>query len=89
MRQIVTKLSQRGQVTVPVEVQRLLGVGPRERVAFTIENGEVRLTRPRFTIESIAGSVKLPGPPRDIEDILHEAKEERAQHIMEKKMRNR
>lgn len=34
MKELVTTLTQRGQVTVPAEVRGLLGVKPRDRQAF-------------------------------------------------------
>ncbi|MBI4288984.1 MAG: type II toxin-antitoxin system PrlF family antitoxin, partial [Chloroflexi bacterium] len=52
MKEITTTITQRGQVTIPAEVRRILGVKPRDRVSFTIENTHVHLKRASFTLES-------------------------------------
>ncbi len=52
MKEIVTTVTQRGQVTLPAEVRRLLGIKPREKVAFRIDGNEVRLAPASFTLET-------------------------------------
>jgi AbrB family looped-hinge helix DNA binding protein len=89
MREIITTITQRGQVTIPVEVQRLLGVGPRDKVAFTIDQDQVRLVPARFTLESAYGSVEPPTRTENFEQISREAKEEHAQRTMTKLKRRR
>lgn len=45
MRVKEARVSQKGQITVPKEVRKLLGVEPGEKVAFYIENNkDVKLT---------------------------------------------
>jgi bifunctional DNA-binding transcriptional regulator/antitoxin component of YhaV-PrlF toxin-antitoxin module len=80
-KEIVTTLTVRGQVTVPVEVQRLLGVKPRDKLTFAIAGGEVKLLPARFTLESLAGSVQPPTNTEDLEGLIQEAKEEHAQRV--------
>ena len=77
MKQIVTTMTQRGQVTVPSEVRRLLGLKPRDKVAFSIEDDEVRLTPARFTVESAFGSVKPIKRGQDFQAISREARDEK------------
>ncbi|MFN0074402.1 MAG: hypothetical protein ACKVVP_23215 [Chloroflexota bacterium] len=84
MCQIVSTLTQRGPVTVPVEVQRLLGVGPYERIAFSIVDGEVKLTKPRYSVQSLKGVLVLPPHVRDVDEILRAAKDERARRALDK-----
>ena len=71
MRQIVTTITQGGQITLPAEVRRLLGVKPRDKVAFAIDGDEVRVVPVRWTVKSVAGSV---GPPTTTEDIVKAVK---------------
>lgn len=47
MKILVSKMTTKGQATIPVEVRRALHVSPGEHVAFRLENGTVTLTRPR------------------------------------------
>jgi antitoxin PrlF len=82
MRQIWASVTERGQVTIPAEVRKHLGIGKREKVIFSIEDGTVVLKKPRFTVETAAGSV----PPihRDIDEMIREAKDERAARLVER-----
>ena len=58
MKELVTTITQRSQVTLPAEVRRVLGLKPRDQVAFTIEGSDVRLVPAQFTLESAYGSVE-------------------------------
>ena len=79
MKEIVTTITQRSQVTIPAEVRRVLGVKPRDKVAFTIEDGGVRLTPAPFSLESAYGSVKPVETPENFEEISRIAKEAKAE----------
>ncbi len=80
MREITTTTTQRNQVTIPAEVRRLLGLKPRDKVAFTIEDGgAVRLAAASFTLESAYGSVKRSNDSRDIEEVSRNAKDAKAE----------
>ena len=71
-------LTQRSQVTIPAQVRRVLGVGPRDKVAFIIEDDAVRLRPAAFTLESVFGSIHPSEQPEDFERIVREAKEIKA-----------
>ena len=77
MKEIVTTMTQRGQVTVPSEVRRLLGLKARDKVAFTIDDDQVRLTPARFTLASAFGSVKPIKRSEDFKRISREARDEK------------
>jgi len=77
MKEIVTTMTQRGQVTVPAEVRRRLGLRPRDKVAFAIEDDKVQLVPARFTLESAFGSVKPPTKTADFKAISQAAREEK------------
>lgn len=82
MKAMLTTLTQRGQITVPAEVRRLLGIKPREKVAFLIEDNQVRLVPAPFTLETAYGSVTPTKRPEDFEEIIHQAKEEHAKRVI-------
>lgn len=85
MRQIWASVTERGQVTIPAEVRKLLGIQKREKVIFSLEDGVVVLKKPRFTIETAAMSIPALTPPmRDVDGAIREAKEERAVRLIEK-----
>jgi len=85
VKQIITSLTQRGQLTMPVEVQRLLGVKPRDQVIWEIDEGETTV-RSAPTLESVFGSVPaIPGMTTDDFDRqIEEATEDEADRFMRK-----
>ena len=79
MMQFTTTTTQRNQVTIPAEVRRLLGIRPRDKVAFTIdEEGQVRISAAAFTLDTAYGSVTPKSDDRDLDDIIRDAKAEKA-----------
>ena len=81
-REIRASVTERGQVTIPAEVRKALGLTPRGKVTFVIEGDKVSLKRPTYTIETAYGSV----PPLgiDIDEAIRLAKDERAEALIEK-----
>jgi AbrB family looped-hinge helix DNA binding protein len=77
-------MTQRGQVTVPAYIRRILGVKPREQVAFEVKSNEVRLVPVTSTLESTCGSVTPKNHPEDFEALVRQAKEERATRTINK-----
>jgi AbrB family looped-hinge helix DNA binding protein len=80
MKEIVSTITGKGQVTIPAEVRRSLGVAPSDKVTFVIdEAGKVELRPVRYTVADLKGIVPaLPGRETiDFEDIIAEAFEER------------
>lgn len=78
MKEITATVTQRSQVTLPAEVRRLLGIKARDKVIFAIEDDQVRLLPATFTLESAAGSVQPLGRTAPDEELIREAKEEKA-----------
>jgi antitoxin PrlF len=77
MREIVSTIISKGQVTIPAAVRRHLGVSTHDKITFVLEdNGEVRLGVPHYpTIQSlrgIAGSLPHPLSWQEIEEIAHD-----------------
>ncbi len=65
MKEIVSTVTSKGQVTIPVEVRKHLGVSTKDKIIFILEpDGTVRLSAPRYPdVESLrgaAGSLKQP-----------------------------
>ena len=80
MRQFTTTTTQRNQVTIPAEVRRTLGIYPRDKVSFTIaDDGHVILTAAEFTLETAFGSVKPVSDGRTLDEIIRDAKDEKAE----------
>jgi AbrB family looped-hinge helix DNA binding protein len=65
MREITSTLSSKGQVTIPAEVRRYLGIKEGDKLSFVIEDeGTVRLETPRYrnvaSLRGAAGSLEKP-----------------------------
>jgi antitoxin PrlF len=83
MREYVTTITQRGQVTIPAEVRRLLGANPRDKIAFRIEGDTVRLVPVEFTLEQVFGSVTPLQRPEDFDELSRRAKDEKAKQTLQ------
>lgn len=62
-KEIVSKITRKGQITIPVAVRRYLGVDTNDKVAFIIEhNGKVQVTQAKYpdisSLSGAAGSLK-------------------------------
>ena len=51
-------LTSKGQVTIPAEVRRRLGLHPGDRVAFVVDGDAVRLVRKESRVEAAFGLCK-------------------------------
>ena len=78
MKEMLSSVSPKGQVTIPLEIRQMLGVKPKDKVVFKVENGQVQITPARYTLESIRGSVQPATRTEDFERLIREAKEEHA-----------
>lgn len=58
MLELRTKITRKGQVTVPAEIRRALGLKEGDKVVFTLEGDEVRLARTGSVVERTAGIIK-------------------------------
>ena len=79
VKELRTTMTKRGQITVPAEVRRLLGLKPHDKVSFAIEDGEVRLQPASFTLESAYKSVPPLSRPVSDEEMSRITKEEKAE----------
>ena len=76
-----SSVTTKGQVTIPVEIRRRLGVRPRDKVAWVIEDGQVRVTRSRSVVERTAGALAGPGPVLTAEEERVAAEEAIAEDV--------
>jgi AbrB family looped-hinge helix DNA binding protein len=67
---IHSTVTSRGQTTLPKAVREALGLKPGDRLSYVIEEGEVRIRRPRSILE-LAGMLKAyaPDPPTTLEEM--------------------
>lgn len=74
-----SSVSPKGQVTIPVEIRRLLGVRPRDKVAVRVEDGRVELRPVRSALDELYQSVPALAEPRSWDEVKAVAREERAE----------
>jgi len=76
-------LTSKGQTTLPKEVRKALGLKPKDRIVYIIENDRVILIPVRGTLLDLKGSVKSAEKPMDFEKIRKETKQKIAKKIMD------
>lgn len=54
---MITTMTQKGQVTIPITIRKNLGLEPGDKVIFSQVNRETRM-KPVLDIDSLMGSVK-------------------------------
>ena len=77
MKEVVSTITSKGQVTIPAEVRHHLRLKPRDKIAFVIEDeGEVRLKAPRYSnaasLRGAAGSLPKPISWQEMKEIAYE-----------------
>ena len=74
--EIWASVTERGQVTIPAEVRRALGISKRGKVIFRVQDGTVVLKKPRFSsiAEIVADAPKLKEPKtwEEIKEIVQD-----------------
>src|SRR3954470_19153375 len=55
-------VTRKGQITIPAEIRRALNIKEGDKVAFTMEQGEVKLTRTGSVALATAGALKSDVP---------------------------
>ncbi len=77
-REILLTISSKGQVTIPAEVRRRLGVEKSRKIALVIDesSGDVRLKVPRYpniaSLSGAAGSLKQKLSWQEIREVARE-----------------
>ncbi|MDP3061833.1 MAG: AbrB/MazE/SpoVT family DNA-binding domain-containing protein [Chloroflexota bacterium] len=85
MGEYVTTVTQKGQVTIPGELRRALEIKPKDRVAFELVDGEVRLRLVKSTLLAGYGAVKPMSRPEDFRKMRQEVEEEIAEEADKKR----
>jgi AbrB family looped-hinge helix DNA binding protein len=78
-RVIPTKITKGGQITLPAEARAELGVKQGDTVDVCIQDGEVRVVKPKYTLKDVLGKLPPPRPGYIIEKAVREAREEMAE----------
>ena len=84
-RSVVTR---KGQITIPADIRRALNIKEGDKVAFTVEEGEVKLSRMGSVVAATAGALKSDIPPLSPEEERRAAEEAIAEDVL-RRMNNR
>ncbi|MDP9372771.1 MAG: AbrB/MazE/SpoVT family DNA-binding domain-containing protein [Chloroflexota bacterium] len=84
MQELSSTVTSKGQVTIPVEIRRLLKVAPRDKVTFVVEGDEVRIIRTGSVVERTAGMLKVEGPPASAKKLREMAEQAIADEVIER-----
>jgi antitoxin PrlF len=80
-RSVVTR---KGQITIPVEFRKALNIKEGDKVALTMEEGEVRVSRSESAVAKTAGMFKSDESPKSAEELRRLAEEAIAQNVVER-----
>ncbi len=72
MRDMETTVTKKGQVTIPLEVRRAIGLKPQDRVRFQVEGQSVRIIRAPSRIRAGYGAVAPIERPEDYSEVREE-----------------
>src|ERR671933_2068563 len=78
-RSVVTR---KGQITIPAEIRRALHIKEGDKVAFTMEKGEVKLSRTGSVVEATAGALKSDMPSLSPEEERRAAEQAIAEDVI-------
>lgn len=86
---VTASITDRGQVTIPSEVRAALGLKNRTKVSFRIAiDGTVTLEPSATDWRASYGAIKPMHRPEDWKKIAEDAREERAERVIEQMKRN-
>lgn len=79
MKEFISTVTGKGQVTIPAEVRKYLGIKTNDKIGFVIDDeGVVRLWVPRYpTIASLRGAARRLNKPLSWKEIQKIAQEDR------------
>ncbi|MDE3076973.1 MAG: AbrB/MazE/SpoVT family DNA-binding domain-containing protein [Chloroflexota bacterium] len=77
-------LSRKGQITVPSEIRKTLGLHQGDKVAFTVEEDAVRLRPAGSVVERTAGMLKRPVPLLTAEQLREAAEQAIAEDVTQR-----
>ena len=81
--ELARTVTQKGQVTIPVRIRRLLRIEPHDRVTFHVEQDKVYLRVERDTLESAYGAVPPLKRPEDFQALRDQAMEDQVERTLE------
>ena len=82
--EIWASVTERGQVTIPAEVRKALGLSKPGKVIFRLEGDSVVIKNPEYTLESVFASIPPLKEPKTWDEIEAIVAEDRADAYLKK-----
>ena len=80
-------ITRKGQVTIPAEVRKSLGLREGDRVEFSIEGNSIRIVPQGSVAERTYGIIKTNRPPMTAEELREAAEIAIAEDVIERSSR--
>ena len=81
MNTMLSRVSKKGQVTLPIEARRALGIKPRDQVQFKLEDGRLILQTAASALAAIYRSIPALERRLPDKDLIRIAAEEHEEHV--------
>ena len=88
MQERLSTVTRKGQITIPAEFRKALGLKEGDKVALSLEAGEVKLSRTGSVVEATAGALKSDMPPLSPQEERRAAEQAIAEDVVAR-MNNR
>ena len=75
MKENLATITKKGQVTIPAEIRKALGLKPRDKVTFILDKDVVRLELSSSVLRAGFGAVKPRRKPEDFKELRGKARE--------------
>jgi antitoxin PrlF len=72
MQEFETSVTEKGQVTIPQEIRRIMGLQPRDKVRFEVDGDVIKISRASSKLLQWFGSVIPRNKPEDFQKIRKE-----------------
>lgn len=78
-KEYIATVQQRGQVTIPLPIRKILNTSPQTKIVFYIKNATVKVRSTSLSLEDAFGYItKLNNKPQDFDKQIKIAKKEKA-----------
>jgi antitoxin PrlF len=84
-KEYIATVTNKGQITIPLEVRKQLGLSPQDKVVFRlVEGNRLEIEPLQMTLEDAYGSVTPLSRPEDFDALQQIAREEREERLRSK-----
>lgn len=79
MKEYISSVSPKGQITIPAEIRELLGIKPKDKVIFEMGEERVKIRPLAARLEASYQAIPALTPARTLEEMMEIAHEDHAQ----------